>query len=567
MGIKIELIGDISKLLELESDWEALCQGNPHLSLFQSPAWIMPWWHAYHLQLGATLHVYAGFADSKLIGIAPFYKRRAKVSPGLKVNEIRLMGDAGPRPPSLDLVVDENHQDAFGALLGETLSSIADEWDVLDLEPLREPARARAFMASKLAVNHLKVSARNSGGVKFIELQSFAKTDPKDYDKNTRFRVYQSDEPQLRKGLAALRRLSRLEWADRDEASPLCDQEATQFLENVVVALGEAGQARLIRLDDNAGEATAALLVVDVGDTAVVLANAVDAKHNFATKEMLEFEAQKAFERGMRRLELGPGLSETSLPELPFSSAPSLRFRCFGKSRSATLAKTYGKVRRRVELAKGAPEAAAAGARAAWSKIRVAAANVTGFEKMHLVRGELWSRGLSRPEGLMIRSFDKASWDTLDDSQQEEYTECLNLNHEDIESFWSRGDHTVIGYLHEKPAGIAWSAGGTLTVPELDKDIHLRHNEAYIHNVYVAPQARGLSVAPIMLEEIAIGLRNQDVYRAWALIGTENVASLRAFEKAAYTAVADVIRNQVGSINTLKIRPPDEEAERLFGKN
>ena len=38
----------------------------------------------------------------------------------------------------------------------------------------------------------------------------------------------------MRKGLSALRRLSRLEWAERDEQSPLADTEAGALLEEIL---------------------------------------------------------------------------------------------------------------------------------------------------------------------------------------------------------------------------------------------------------------------------------------------------------------------------------------------
>ena len=55
--------------------------------------------------------------------------------------------------------------------------------------------------------------------------------------------------------MSALRRLSRLEWAERDEPSPLADPEATALLEEVALELGKQGRVRLARLDDAQGEA------------------------------------------------------------------------------------------------------------------------------------------------------------------------------------------------------------------------------------------------------------------------------------------------------------------------
>ena len=88
-----------------------------------------------------------------------------------------------------------------------------------------------------------------------------------------------------------------------------------------------------------------------------------------------------------------------------------------------------------------------------------------------------------------------------------------------------RGDLVVLARLNERPAGIAWCARRSVPVPELGRTLRLIQSEAYIHDVFVAPQARGRAVAPSMLEFLARELRQRDVYRSWALIGNDNTAS------------------------------------------
>jgi hypothetical protein len=68
-----------------------------------------------------------------------------------------------------------------------------------------------------------------------------------------------------------------------------------------------------------------------------------------------------------------------------------------------------------------------------------------------------------------------------------------------------------------------------------------------------------------MLEFLAGELRQRDVYRSWALIGSDNLASIRAFEKAAYTPLADIIYARMGSVDRIIVRPPDPEAKLLLG--
>jgi len=68
-----------------------------------------------------------------------------------------------------------------------------------------------------------------------------------------------------------------------------------------------------------------------------------------------------------------------------------------------------------------------------------------------------------------------------------------------------------------------------------------------------------------MLEQLARELRDLDVFRAWALIGADNQPSVRAFEKASYTPVCDVVYARMASMGRIMLRPPDPEAKELFG--
>lgn len=89
--------------------------------------------------------------------------------------------------------------------------------------------------------------------------------------------------------------------------------------------------------------------------------------------------------------------------------------------------------------------------------------------------------------------------------------------------------------------------------------------EAYVHDVFVAPAARGRAVAPAMLERLALDLRELDVYRSWALISSGHQASVRAFTKASFTPVCDVFYARVGGVDRVVCRPPDPEAKALLG--
>lgn len=567
MSIEFSVIDSLTGLRIIEDEWRALAGSGGGGALFRGPTWVIPWWHAYHQTLAARLYVFAGRVEGELVCLAPLYRREARAA-GLKITEVRMLGDAGPRPPALDLLVAPGFEDRAGAALARMLDAAADEWDLIDLEPLADPSRVRAHLISRLhAAGHHVESIEAAGGARRIALRAPGIDLGAEPGEDALCSAYVGDRDAIRKGMGALRRLSRLEWAAREETSPLADPESSQLLEEVALELGERGQARLARLDDSHREAIAAALVVDDADRAVVLAMAVDPEHidRGAPARILAAEARAAVERGRVALDVVIGATDYQMPPLPCSRQRALTLKVYSKSASGALARTFETLRRQVDLAREAPQSAAAGARAAWAKIRTTAANVATYRRLHLYRGELWTRGIEPVPGLTLELFSEKAFDVLSDYDRAELVEALELDEQYCRHKWHRGDLVVFARLNQRAAGITWCARASVEVPELGRDLHLGPAEAYIHDVFVAAQARGRAVAPSMLEFLAHELRQRDVYRAWALIGSENIASSRAFEKAAYTAVADIVYARMANVDRLVVRPPDPEAKKLLG--
>jgi GNAT superfamily N-acetyltransferase len=239
--------------------------------------------------------------------------------------------------------------------------------------------------------------------------------------------------------------------------------------------------------------------------------------------------------------------------------------RIWSTSTTAAVSRAYRNVQRRARRAVGSPSIAAAQARAAWTRIRSAAANVATYERLCLYRGQLWTRGLASPPGLELAIFTAEDFDKLDEAARAALLEQLELDEAAARRWWARGDISVLARFGPRPAGIAWSARGPVEVPELGRTLQLSKYEAYIHDVFVSPSARGRGVAPVTLEFLAKDLRERDAYRSWALIAADNQASLRAFQKASYTSVCDVVHARMASVDRIIVRPPDPEAKALLG--
>ena len=571
MAIDVSVVRDLAAFRALEPEWRALAGSSPG-ALFRGPDWLLPWWLAYHNTLHAELHVLVGrtteadgdVAAGAIVCIAPFYARTVKVAV-LDTRELRMIGDAGPRPPALDLLSRPGWEDRAGAALARALIEDAAQWDLLDLEPLADPSRLRANLVQRIAPAGFAVESSTSGGGAIRIALALAPADAT--DGSGVVTTFGDDLAQLRKGMSALRRLSRLEWADRDEPSPLADPEAVALLEEVALELGKTHRARLARLDDAQGEAVAAALVVDDGDRAVVLAMAVDPQVSRAAPRLLHAEALAARARGCIALDVVTGAYEYAMPALPTSKQPALAVRIWGHSRTATLGRTYQSIARRTRKARETPQIAAAQARAAWTRIRSAAASVAQYDRYQLYRGQLWTRGLEPTPGLELTPFTEADYDGFDEQRRADLMEQLALDEATARMQWRRGDTAMLATLGIRPAGIAWAARGgeEIVEPQLGRTLKLMKYDAYIHSVFVAPAARGRAVAPVMLEQVAKELRATDAYRSWALIAADNQASLRAFQKASFTPVCDVIHAKMATVDRIVLRPPDPEAQELLG--
>ncbi len=573
MAIEVSVVRDLASLHAIEADWRALSSAPAGTGggLFRGPDWLIPWWLAYHNALGAELHVLVGraveaeadVAPGDLVFLAPLYRRTVKVAL-LDTRELRLIGDAGPRPPALDILARIGWEERAGAALARALVDDAASWDLIELEPLADPSRVRAFLVQRLQPAGFTVeSAPSAGGASRIALAMAPTEAP---DGAGLVTTFGDDVVALRKGMSALRRLSRLEWAERDEPSPIADPEATALLEDVALTLGKLGVVRLARLEDASGEACAAALIVDDVDRAVVLALAVDPQASpHGSARLLHAEALAARARGCIALDVVTGAGDYELPPLPISRQPALAVRVWGHSATASVGRTVSNVARRARRARETPSVAAAQARAAWTKIRSAAANVAQYDRYHLYRGQLWTRGIEAPTGLVIASFTEADYDKLDGGQRADLNEQLALDEATARVYWRRGDHAVLASLGIRPAGLAWTARGPIEAPELGRVLQLSKYDAYIHSVFVAPAARGRAVAPVMLEHLAKELRATDAYRSWALISAHNQASLRAFQKASFTPVCDVIHAKMATVDRVVCRPPDPEAQELLG--
>ncbi len=371
-----------------------------------------------------------------------------------------------------------------------------------------------------------------------------------------------------RRGIDELLGLLRRQWAARETTNPSVDVEVVRFLDDVVPGLLRDGLARLGLCFVGVKPRAANLTVIDVAHQVELLRGA-DPDLPEAGAEVAWAAVEAAVRDGARRFEFAAGEAE---PPLPTATATTQRLRAWNGT-------TRGQLSRRVEalkdvastvrdqaklgpLAQKALDRLRDATPANWSR---AIQKVASYSTLHLYRGELFVRDGGGTPALELRLLTRAEVEALSDADRDELVARLDLQLTYCRQKWDRGDLVVLASVDGRPSGIVWCARAAVYVPDIGREVRPQSGECYIHDVYVNPDTRGRQVAPAMLDFLASELRARDVYRAWALIERTNVASTRAFEKAAYASVADVLYARMGLASRLIVRPDDPEARALLG--
>ncbi|MDB4971262.1 MAG: GCN5-related N-acetyltransferase [Myxococcales bacterium] len=552
--------------------WDVLAKA-ADAGLFLSHRWLSAWWHAFH---GVDeLWVFMVEDDAgTLVGGWPLHLRAPR-SGALRIAELRVVGDLGGAERSILCV--PGQEPAVCAQMVQALFA-ARGWDVLDAPTSRR--ELGDAMERAVAVAGGKVDRSEQGGRPHLDLPAV-----RDLDEFARTRrpqrtvggaVYATADIEVLHGLDELLRLLRKEWAAREAASPAADPQAVAFLHAMVPELHARGILRLGIIAVEGQGAIAADLVVSDGDHAVQLLRGADPEHVPAgVSEQLTWSSLEASVRA------GARTFDFADDEGPWRAARTriTRLRVWNTTTAARLHRgvtALTGVVRGMDSG-GAPRVARnrtpSGAWRAFDKLKTAApdvvqravARVATYSTLHLYRGELFTRNVHETGDLTLALFTKAEFDALSQQDRDSYIARLDLQEAYCRQKWDRGDTVVLAAAAGKPAGIVWCAKTPVYVPDIGREVRPAAGECYIHDVFVHPDERGRQVAPAMLDFLARQLRGRDVYRAWALIERTNVASTRAFEKAAYASVADVVYARMGLASRLFVRPPDPEARSFLG--
>lgn len=137
----IERVSSPEQLPVLKESWEALTSRVPGCSFFMTWGWHTTWWENFHD--GNKLWLLVARDQRGLVaGIAPLMCTPRKLGP-LTLRCLCFIGTGIAGPIHLDFIAEEKNLEAISAAFVEYLDAHQTDWDLLDLQSVREDAPVR----------------------------------------------------------------------------------------------------------------------------------------------------------------------------------------------------------------------------------------------------------------------------------------------------------------------------------------------------------------------------------------------------------------------------------------
>ena len=243
------LIRDAAMLGELAQPWHELWRRVPNATPFQSPHWLIPWWHAF---VPGELRTIAVRRGSGLIGLAPLY-----VEDGLRGRRLLPLGISVS--DYLDVLVDPDCFDPVADALVSQLTGPASDWRVCELSELAPDANALRLPGAP----HWPDSIDASQACPVLKLPThpaeLRSILPRRKLRNLRMSwnraarrgavtIITAGPEQSGAFLDELFRLHSIRWETKGESGVVADRRVRSFHRNAITRLLQAGLARLYGL-------------------------------------------------------------------------------------------------------------------------------------------------------------------------------------------------------------------------------------------------------------------------------------------------------------------------------
>ncbi|HEX8166992.1 MAG TPA: GNAT family N-acetyltransferase [Beijerinckiaceae bacterium] len=255
MSVTAAIVRTAAALEALEPAWWELWRRARTATPFQSPAWLVPWWRAFH---PGELVTAVAWKDRRLVGLAPFYREdgpfgRRLLPVGISLSDYH------------DVLLDEADAEEAAAALMAAFDADGS-WDALECEELPPGAAVLRLPVPPGCAETLSVQSAcpvlalpGPDLMRFLPGQTRRKLNLARNRAARRggFRIARAGGADLPEAFAELARLHALRWQARGEGGLLADERVPAFHAEALPRLDAAGVLRLyiLRLDGAAAAA------------------------------------------------------------------------------------------------------------------------------------------------------------------------------------------------------------------------------------------------------------------------------------------------------------------------
>jgi CelD/BcsL family acetyltransferase involved in cellulose biosynthesis len=238
-GLQYRLIRTTRELEQLSPEWRELWRKDAEATPFQSPEWLVPWWHCF----GAELRTIALYRQQRLVGLLPFYIYREPLT-----GERQVLPVGVGTSDYLDGVFAPECGGEEIACALDFLSA-RDDWDTLCVSQLRPGSKLLDVLnRGENGVGETQSCARMAA-VPMSELPQKIRRNAM-YYRNRAQRAGElqfscADESNREAVFRALVNLHGQRWRDRGDPGVFADERVVRWHTEALPLLARAGLLRL----------------------------------------------------------------------------------------------------------------------------------------------------------------------------------------------------------------------------------------------------------------------------------------------------------------------------------
>jgi CelD/BcsL family acetyltransferase involved in cellulose biosynthesis len=132
----------------MKEEWKNLLKSAVTNEVFLSWEWVHSWWLAFQDDQKHLYILTDRDEGRRLVGIAPLYIEKRRSVGGNSRRTIRFCSSQETAPDHLDLICHRDHLDTFPAAVFSYLREHRSEWDIVDLEGIKENSTLGIFIKS-----------------------------------------------------------------------------------------------------------------------------------------------------------------------------------------------------------------------------------------------------------------------------------------------------------------------------------------------------------------------------------------------------------------------------------